>query len=349
MRILTIGAKPAINHALALRDDVEVFALTRERDKRSLLYPTIDYSHGNKVSLPSIRQVREAIANHAPDVVHAFYPRPLAHAVLAAISLGIRLPIVSYRGVTSVPIAWSPDQWITYLSPWVAAHACESEAVADSLVAAGVPRNQCHVVHNCLNRPPAPMPRAAARCELGIPSDAFVVMMVANMRRVKGADLLMKAAIACSDLSNAHFVLVGQVIDKEVEQLAADVRLTDRITLTGYRSDASQLLRAGDLFVMPSRAEALCVAVIEAMAAGVCPVVSDAGGMKEAVRHEQDGLVFPSNNVDALEQAIRRLHFDRDCLLKMGRSALKRAGSRFSSDAVAERIVGVYDGLRTAA
>ena len=342
MRLLTIGAKSTINLALARQPDCELLALsetdlTGEGDLTSL-----PYRRGSKLSLSSIGQVRRAISQQRPDLIHAFYPRPLAHTVLASLTLMSRVPLVSYRGVTSVPRRWSPDEWVAYLSPLVVGHACESAAVAEAMVTAGVPAERCHVVHNCLTRPLDLRSREEARRELGLPADATVAMMVANMRWVKGADLLMQAAMECSDLAHLHFVFMGRVMDEEVNRLAKDQRLGERVHLVGFRPQASQWLSAADLFVMPSRAEALSVALLEAMSAGICPLVSDAGGMKEAVRHEVDGVVFERQNVPALVASLRDLAASPDTIARYAASARERAESYFSADALAGRLMGMY-------
>jgi glycosyltransferase involved in cell wall biosynthesis len=342
MRILTIGAKPAINNGLALIDELQVVALSHIPAAGVLPYQQFEYARGKKLSWRSIRQVRDAICRHQPDLIHAFYPRPLAHTILAAMSLRSRVPIVSYRGVTAVPKAWSPDQWISYLSPRVAAHGCESASVAAALHTAGIPAKRCHVVHNCLNHPPALLARDSARRRLGVDQQAFVVIMVANMRPVKGADVLLTAALECEDLARARFVLVGRALDPAIDRLVRHPRLAGRVVLAGYRPDASRLVGAADLFVMPSRAEALSVALLEGMSAGVCPVVSDAGGMKEAVRHNQDGIVFPSENSAALASAIRMLHDDPVRRAAFGRSARERAENHFSAEATASRLTAMY-------
>ncbi|MCO6045447.1 glycosyltransferase family 4 protein [Aeoliella sp. ICT_H6.2] len=343
MRILTIGAKSTINNALAACGNVEVWSMSMGADQPAEPVNCLPYKRKGKIHWEPICQVREAIRQARPDVIHAFYPRPLAHAVLATQSLGRRVPIVSFRGVTSQIKRWSPDQWITYLSPRVTAHACESGAVRDSLVAAGVPSERCHVVYNCLGGVgTVPLSRDLARRELDLADDALVVKMVANMRPVKGADVLLKAAMECSDLPNIKFVLMGRVLDSKIEQLASDPRLQGRVNLTGFQPRAARLLAAADVFVMPSRAEALCVAVLEAMTAGVCPVVSDAGGLKEAVRAGQDGIVFPNGDVGALAEVLRLLHADRTLLARYGASAQDRALRQFSSDAVAARLLQIY-------
>ncbi len=354
MRILTIGAKLLLNRALGERFEVVAMGPSGANEcegeaESELPFRSIAYRFGSKLNFTSIRQVREVIKATQPEVIHAFYPRPLAHAVLAATSLGSRIPIVSYRGITSQPSRWSPDEWLTYLSPRVAAHACESAAVAESLAAVGVPSERCHVVHNCLHRQPAATTRQQAREKLGLSADAFVVMMVANMRPVKGADLLLEAAIACRDLPRLRVVLVGRVLDRRVEQLARDSRLAHVVQLAGYRSDASDLFAAADLFVMSSRAEALCVALLEAMSQGVCPVVSDAGGMKEAVRDGVDGVVFPRENAEALAEVLRTLHASPEQRIRYGESAQQRIANDFSAAAVANRLATMYATLRQAA
>jgi glycosyltransferase involved in cell wall biosynthesis len=96
---------------------------------------------------------------------------------------------------------------------------------------------------------------------------------------------------------------------------------------------------------MPSRQEALCVALLEAMSAGLCPLVSDAGGMKEVVRHGTDGLVFPRENPAALAAAMRELYHQREPMKQYAASAQARATSEFTATAVAERLVELYDGV----
>ena len=139
--------------------------------------------------------------------------------------------------------------------------------------------------------------------------------------------------------------LIGPVTDPEINRLAADPRIRSRVRLIGHRPDAAELISGADLFVMPSRAEALCQALLEAMRQGVCPIVSDAGGMKEVVRHEQDGLVVPTENVTALAQTIRRLHADRQLVTQYAASAEHRATEAFTPERMAERCLGIYQQL----
>lgn len=347
-RVLAINAKAAIARALVDRDDIEaiIFSSSKELDHFQHVgcgnaLAELRYTSGDKVSPKSIRSVRAAIDYYQPDVVQAFYPRALAHTVLATLGMATRPKIVSYRGVTAPAPWWSPVQRITYRSTKVDAHACESDAVRQALVAAGVPAERCHVVFNCLNAPTTACDRAEARRRWGVPDDALVAVMTANMRRVKGADVLIDAAMRCGDLRNFHVVLMGHVDDRRVKRLETAARAA-RVHFAGFVPEASRLVSAADAFVMPSRAEALSVALLEAMSQGVCPIVSDAGGMKEAVRHYQDGLIFASGEPSDLARALRIVHRDAALRQQLGAAAARRVATQFSPMAVAERLTAIY-------
>lgn len=348
LRILTVGMKPAVNEALAARDDLWVAALTQgetERSQRGDLL-VLPYELRSKLSPSAAKVIRKSISETKPDLIQTYGSRPLAHATLALAGMRQRPKLLSYRGVTSVPSRLRIEDWMTYLSPLIDAHACESQASMDGLIRAGIPAEKCFLAYNCLSWSlNNPAPRADLAKEFDLPPDAFVVASVGNFRRVKGADILLQAAKRCLDLPNVYFLLLGQVRDKRVERLAADPALAPRVRLAGFRVGATELVASADVFAMASRAEALCVALLEAMSLGVCPVVSDAGGMKEAVRHGVDGLVFPKESPDDLANAIRTLHNDRGILQRLREATSVRFREMFSDEAVGGRFATAYHRL----
>jgi glycosyltransferase involved in cell wall biosynthesis len=346
MKVLLINAKPVLVEALAAQG-VEAIALWPhghdfphwpERLRAAAQF----YSSGAKFNLRAAQEVRKLIRTHRPDVVHAFYGRALSHVNLAMTGFAARPKIVSFRGIASPVSRLDPGDWLSYRHPHVDAHACESNAVRDALVASGIPANRCWTTYNCPLVPSLRRPGRAALRQFDIPADAFVVGTVATMRPVKGIDVLLRAAHECAGLANTYWLLIGPVADPRVTRLAADPRISPRVRLVGYRADAAELVSGADLFVMPSRAEALCQALLEAMAQGVCPVVSDAGGMKEVVRHEHDGLVVPRENVASLAAAIHRLHADRQLVARLAASARARIANEFTAQRMAERTVAIY-------
>src|SRR5690606_13570116 len=166
---------------------------------------------------------------------------------------------------------------------------CESDAVRAAMVRGGIPSDQCETIYNGVPIDELTSDAAAARRAFDIPDGALAFGTVAAIRPIQGIDLLLEAAIECAELGNVYWILIGPVRDRKVARLARHPAIAERVRLLGFRRDAALLASGLDLFVMPSRSEGLCRALLEAMAQRVCPVVSDAGGMKEVVRHGIEG------------------------------------------------------------
>ena len=313
-------------------------------------HPTLPLWPRSKVDPRAIVEMRRILRSTGVDVIHAFTPQMLSVALLASTGLRSSPAIVSFRGITRPPSAFDLGERISYLSSRVRLHTCESNAVADAMVAGGIPRDRCHTVYNCVSQPAvAEEERMAIRDRFGIPRRSFVVGTIATIRPVKGIDLLVRAAIECTDLGDVRWLVFGRRKDRTVARLARHRRLRDVLQMPGHVHGAGGLASAMDLFVMPSRREGLCRALLEAMAQAVCPVVSDAGGMKEVVRHGVDGLVFPSENVPRLVAAIRELHGDRDRARALGESARERVNAMCSTAAMADRVMAAHARVLAAA
>lgn len=350
MKVMLLNAPSALLNPLAAHKDLEVVQLDDEgrlkkyEKQLSWRVKVVPHRTTSKLDPTAILNLRRHISEHQPDVIHAFWGQSLANAVLATWRHPVKPKLISFRGIQTVPSKWDPTNHLTFLNPSVAWHACESNAVRQGLIGGGIDPARCHTVYNCVDMTDAkPLGRRGPLWKsLNLPRRAFVVGTVATIRPVKGIDLLLEAAIRCRDLRQAYFVIVGPVHDPRVTELAADPRLKDRVRLTGYSRRAIELISCADVFVMPSRQEALCRALLEAMSLGICPLVSAAGGMKEVVRHKRDGLVFPIENVHLLERSLRRLYRNRELTQQYGTSARERVAEMCSPEKMCERTLALY-------
>ncbi len=350
MKLMLLNAPSALLKPLANQRGLKVVAL--DDPGRMKLYPepidsrikAIEHRTTSKLDWWAILNLRLDIAREQPDVIHAFWNQSLANAVVALTGLAKPPKLISYRGIQTIPSRWDPSNHLTFLNSRVALHACESDAVREGLIGGGIDPAKCHTIYNCVQ--PQAIRQLGRRGpfwrSLNIPQRAFVVCTIATIRPVKGIDLLLEAALRCSDLTNVYWLVIGPNHDPRVKQLAADPRLKDRLRMIGYHRRAADFLKCADVFVMPSRQEALCRALLEAMSQGCCPVVSTAGGMKELVRDGQDGLVFPIDDVAALEASLRRLQSDRDLVRQLGSSAAERVMQMCSPEKMAERAMHLY-------
>ena len=141
-------------------------------------------------------------------------------------------------------------------------------------------RRRCEVLHCGIDLKPfqTPIDRCAVRDELGVPRDALVIGHVGRLVPVKNHEFLLDVAAALAvRVANLHVVLVGEgPLRPALEARVAGSSLAGRVHFTGPRSDVARLLAALDVFVFPSQYEGLGLAVVEAQAAGLPCVVSDA-------------------------------------------------------------------------
>lgn len=345
MKVMLLGGHHEFHRALVERHGVELFALTGNMSLASLADPRIwqrlfPYTSRAKLDPQASQQIRHAVQAVQPDILHLFHGRPLGNALLATLGLPHPPRLVSFRGIVRQFTFRDPGDLLTFGHPRVAAHTCASAAIRDSLIASGLDSTRCFTVYDTSGH--HPHVGRPGLLPFGIPPDAFVVGMVAALRPVKGADLLLEAALQCADLPNVYWVLIGQVLDPRVEQLARHPRLASRVKLLGFQPQAASLIGGADLFVMPSREEGLCLALLEAMSQGVCPIVSDAGGMQEVARPGQEGLVVPRNDVAALSQAIRAMYFDTDRRRTFAAAAARRIAANFTPAGMADRVMDCY-------
>lgn len=182
------------------------------------------------------------------------------------------------------------------------------------------------------------------RLELGIPQDALVIGTIAVFRFQKRLDVWMQlAAVISKRFENIHFIIVGDgpLMDVLVKK-RKDLGLETNIHLPGLRTEVRPFLATFDIYMMTSIFEGLPVALLEAMAMN-CPIVStDAGGIKEVVRHEIDGLLCPTDTPNQLVEFADKLLRDRELRLRFGERARERIVTMFSMNQMIEQLEATY-------
>jgi glycosyltransferase involved in cell wall biosynthesis len=124
--------------------------------------------------------------------------------------------------------------------------------------------------------------------------------------------------------------------------------LADRVRLLGERRDIPALLRAFDVFVLPSRAEGMSNTILEAMATGLPVIATDVGGNPELVEPEMTGCLVPSGNPQALETALRTYVADPHLRSLQGKAGRERVLQHFSLERMAQAHRGLYTSLSRA-
>jgi len=222
-----------------------------------------------------------------------------------------------------------------------------SGAVRDGLLAAGYAERDVSLVYNGVPEGPpphSPEQRTALRAELGIPEGAFAVVHVGRFVRDKGQDLLVQAMRTVP--AGVHLYLIGDPATEfggeVLGTLKAQPEWAARVHCLGYRQDVQRLLPAFDAFALASRREALSIAVIEAFAARVPVVATRVGGVPEIVRHEDTGLLVPTEDAAALAQGITRLSQDAELCAHLVARGERLYLDELTAHSMVERTLALY-------
>lgn len=136
----------------------------------------------------------------------------------------------------------------------------------------------------------------------------------------------------------------GSLREEVVERVRA-AGLQEVVWLPGERSDVPEVMRALDLFVLPSLAEGISNTVLEAMATGLPVVATRVGGNPELVEEGVTGALVPPANPSALAEAIGQYAQDDQRRIAHGRAGRERVLQHFSIQTMVDRYVALYDRL----
>ena len=206
---------------------------------------------------------------------------------------------------------------------------------------------------------PAHFGAAVARRATGENDDTIRFLLPARLiDGIKGQSVAIEAlarARAASGGRKLELILAGVGPDEsELRKRARQLGVAEAVRFAGWveYADLPDLFAAADALVLPSRWDPFPVAVIEAMAAGLPVLGSDAcGSVRERVRHEENGFVHHAGDVAVLAEHMRALAADSGLRTRMGRSALhisKARGIDHCADVLRGILSRYSDGNRSA-
>ena len=276
-------------------------------------------------------------------VQHLLYPALVAGLAHRARGWPLILR-VSSTGVTSDFRAWGALAPFVhrFLRTRVSALVALNEACRSEAMDAGYPRERIVVIPNGVEVGPPPHPRPAGR--------PLRVIYVGGLRSEKRVDLLLHAWKQSG--VEGELSMVGEGPERGgLERLASSLGIS--VSFLGNRDDPGRLQRDADVMALPSDAEGMSNALIEAMAAGCACVATHIGGNVDclapgasepspgAVLEGPFGWLVRRGDADALALALRRLAAAPEIRARLGAAARERACSEYSL----HRVAGAYADL----
>lgn len=232
----------------------------------------------------------------------------------------------------------SPEEYYRFIMEWSARVIVVSRAVAEH-IGRFVAEARLDILPTGL--PPPSMPRDATKQSVfGLADNVPVVLYVGLLSRRKGVlDLVESAARVLRRRPETRFFLAGRDggVERLVRQRIAEAGLENRISLLGFRDDVPRLLAACDLVVLPSLADPLPVAILEAMSLGRPVIATRSGGCEEMVLDGRTGRLVMPGDPQSLAEAIVELLEDPQRAAMMGEEGRVRFAACYSQHTHAQR------------
>ncbi len=160
--------------------------------------------------------------------------------------------------------------------------------------------------------------------------EPLVIGCVGRLDAMKGQDVLIRAM---AELEGVRVVILGEGGQRaELSKLAADLGVSDRLSLPGWVDNPRTYLPQFDIFAMPSRSEGFPLAIVEAMLAGLPVVATRVGSVAEAVIDGETGLLVNKDDIDGLVAALRRLRDNPALRRQLGQRGREVAQRHFTVD-----------------
>jgi L-malate glycosyltransferase len=306
-------------------------------------YPLFQYP---PYCLALASRMAEVAESYSLDLLHVHYAIPhsisalLAQQILAAER---RLPFITTLHGTDITLVGSDRSYfsitkfsieqsngITSISEFIRQRTAEVFGVT----------NRVQVIPNFVNVGIYKPDREKSGARRFAPGGEKLLIHLSNFRPVKRVLDCVHILARARKAAPAHLLMVGDGPDRgPAEILARELGVEEHVSFLGKQDHVERLIPLAHVLLMPSELEAFGLAALEAMACGVPPIGTNAGGVPELITHGVDGFIETVGDLEAQASRAIELLTDSRRHRTMAAAARSTAQSRFSSD----RIIPQYE------
>ncbi len=301
----------------------------------------------NSLDIYSARAITEIVKENSIDIVHAHLGRDYLVAALGCKrARGARLILTRHH---YLPVKQNPIyRWLLQdVAAVIAVSGSVGQSIKEQL---GLPDEKVHVIPNWVDPERFhPIERAPARAMFRLKS-GLAVACIGQITPAKGQEEFVKAAARIARMrSDAEFVIAGDEKDdagsftRYLADLARTLGIGERLTFKGYVSHLPEFLAAVDVVVVPSWDEGFSLVTVEALAAGRAVLASDVGGIRDIIKDNFPGMLFPPRDVGALANKMLWLLSDMPLRERLAGQGQRDVFSRFGRDQIIDEIEALYE------
>jgi len=308
-----------------------------EEEFRAAGVPVRIFKKKSRIGFGVIWKIRKYLRVEAPDIVHTHLFGGDTWGRFAAILARVPV-IISTEHNTNLDEGWAKRKVKKFLSFFTKKIIAISEAVQNySIVRDRISAKKIVVIRNGIN-----LEKFSSLPEKKF-GDPPVIGVVGRLEEQKGHKYLFEALNLIKTIPWILWVVGDGSLKNDLEHLAKDLNLRERIIFLGARRNVPEILSKIDIVVMPSLWEGLGIAVLEAAAAGKPIVASRVGGIPEIISDGETGILVEPGNVKSLADGLEHVLLGKIDAKDMGARARKMVEEKFS----VEKMIQEYEELYT--
>jgi glycosyltransferase involved in cell wall biosynthesis len=336
---------------------VDVTILTR-RTTGTSAFELIDGVEVHRLPAPEPRQFASLaftlsslafLLRRSPDLIHANeFISPATAALLARRFTRKPVVITPHRSgelgdVQRLQKRASGQARLKAIRDQTDAFVVISDEIGAELRTIGVPEKKLHSINNGVDvirfSPLEPSAKPALRMKLGLTVNATLVIFTGRLvveKRVNNLLAIWPAIRAAQP--QAELLVLGE--GNQMASLTAAAG--EGVHFFGAQRDVAPFLNAADIFVLPSSAEGLSIAMLEAMSCGLPPVMTNVGGSTQVIEDGQNGLLVHPDDLPGLQSGLEKLIQDASLRSSIGAAARRRIEKTYSVQTSALKLSELY-------
>ncbi|WP_404788161.1 glycosyltransferase family 4 protein [Altericista sp. CCNU0014] len=281
------------------------------------------------------RRLHAKLSIHQPDVTitHTHYANVMGQAIARWCGVPQRIA-VQHNPIHTYPKVAAWADWFLGTTAFYSDNVAVSKTVVQSTVRhPSAYRRKLTQIYNGIPTRTADPVAANFRKQWGLPENVPLLLNVGRLAHQKNQAVLIESLLT---LKTAHLAILGEgELRESLRQKVTELQIADRVHFLGElpSEDVARFFSASDVFVFPSLYEAMPMALVEAMSAGIPIVASDIPALREVLG--DTGSFVPADNAVALAQAIQTI-LDSPALARGMQAKLLGRAQVFSLKAMAD-------------
>jgi len=302
-------------------------------------------AHGARLDLRIFNRLRTEIKRRDIHLIHSHGYKPDFYGGLIARVAGIPVMSTCHLWTKATTALKAYDKVDAALLRKFNRVVAVSQPILQELKTVGIADGKLDLIPNGIAV--TPFLAAAPLYRHLFPRDSLIFGVAGRQVAAKGIDILLRVVPRVTALApRARFLIAGDGPKlEEYRKLANDLNVTDKVIFLGRCESMPEFYASLDCFLLPSLAEGLPIALLEAMASARIVIASDVGSVQAVVRHQETGLLVPPGSLEALTSAILFVCSNYERLSRLGSAARGQILVHHSSSRMVKRYAEIYRSL----